>query len=51
MLLHTDGLTEHKDGTSRFKDTRLENILIETKVNLQKGYETIKDYIFSALRG
>jgi serine phosphatase RsbU (regulator of sigma subunit) len=31
MLLYTDGLIEHKDGTSQFKDTRLENILRETK--------------------
>lgn len=31
MLLYTDGLIEHNDGTSRFRDTRLENILRETK--------------------
>ena len=31
MILYTDGLIEHSDGTSRFRDTRLENILRETK--------------------
>ena len=48
MLLYTDGLTEHKDGTSRFKDTRLENILIETKSESAKEIcETIKKELYS----
>ncbi len=48
MLLYTDGLTEHNDGTSRFRDTKLENILRETKDEPAKEIcEAIKRELYS----
>lgn len=48
MLLYTDGLTEHSDGTTRFRDTKLEGILRETKNKPAKEIsETIKKELYS----
>lgn len=48
MLLYTDGLTEHSDGTSRFRDKRLENILRENKDKPAKEISSaIKEELYS----
>ena len=48
MLLYTDGLIEHSDGTSGFRDTGLENILRETKDKSAKEIcEAIKKGLYS----